>query len=242
MNPTVLQKMSTANKREILIVEDDDLLAQLLLTYLNKAHFAVTVLSAGEQLKRLRNLGHFAAIVLDILLPGKNGFEWLKWLQVNYPKTPIIVCSRLNDAESRVHGLDLGAYHYIVKPFHPQELIIRLNALLTAEQTPDYYAIGYHQFDSMNAQLRLYQAQQGYLTLRLSPQENQLLTLFCQCAGKIVSRDDIAQVLYAQEHNPLQRNIDMYINLLRKKLATSGDQTQYLKTVWGKGYLLNVTT
>jgi DNA-binding response OmpR family regulator len=226
----------------ILLIEDDELLVELLEKYLSGSGYAVTTLSAGEQLENLFNLSSFDVVVLDIMLPGKDGFTWLSWLQKHFPSIPVVLCSQCEHPDDRVKGLGLGARDYVIKPFHPKELLIRLGNLLKSHRVaePLCFLIGSHQLDVEHSQLLLDDGQGGMVQMGLTKQENLLLGLMCRRKGQYVSRDDIAEALYSNSYDPRKRNIDMHITRLRRKLAQSGDTQQYLYTVRGKGYCLNL--
>ena len=223
----------------ILLVEDDELTAELVEKYLTSHHFKVTTITNGEQLADTLQQQAITAVLLDILLPGKDGLYWLGWLKENYPTLPVLLCSRLTTAEERVNGLGLGAIDYISKPFHPREVLLRLkNVLATPQQF--YPRIGPFSFDSRRA--LLLPSEPGAEPVSLTLQEVLLLQLFFQQPGKLITRDDIASWLHGGGHDPNKRGLDMLVTRLRKKLGDSGDMPRHLHTVWGKGYCFTPQT
>lgn len=233
---TPVKNMTIAKhiQAHILLVEDDELSSELLEKYLSQHGFEVTVLADGEQLEATLIQRVVNAIVLDILLPGENGLYWLSWLKRNYPTTPVLLCSQCSSAEERATGLSKGAADYIIKPYHPKEILVRLQNLLVK---PRYslLRIGTLLFDSQRALLTV-DGQPDTDTIPLTLQEALLLQLLFQQPGKLLTRDDIAQWLNGSGHDPTRRSLDMLITRLRKKLGDSGEDTRYLHTVWGKGY------
>ncbi|MBU0653988.1 MAG: response regulator transcription factor [Gammaproteobacteria bacterium] len=222
----------------ILLVEDDELLSELLEKYLSSHNYTVTTLPNGEQLEASLRHQPIDAILLDIMLPGQNGLHWLEWLKDNHPNLPVLLCSRRADAEDRAIGLSQGAADYIVKPFHPKEVLCRLHNLLNLrnQQEKRHYRIGGRYFDAERSGLVGQREGRDATLIRLSQQEAVLLKYLYQNQRQIITRDHIAEVLYGFEHDPNRRNIDMLINRLRKKLGDSSETPRYLHTVWGRGY------
>mgnify|MGYP001167412604 CR=1 FL=1 len=219
----------------ILLVEDDDLTSELLEKYLHSHNLSVTVLPDGEQLVSTMQHQKVDAVILDIVLPGKSGLEWLEWLQIHYPQIPVLLCSRHVTAEDRVIGLSKGAVDYIVKPFHPKEVLLRLHNVL-AKPTVTLPRVGIFQLDAQRAILIPYNGSSEHQNTNLTLHEVLLLQLFFAHVGDLVTRDQIAECLHGSGHDPTKRSLDMLINRLRKKLGDSGEASRYLHTVWGKGY------
>lgn len=219
---------------DILLVDDDELTTELLEKYLNQHGFEVTILTAGEPLETVLAQRTVDAILLDILLPGKNGLYWLNWLVCNYPSIPVLLCSQCNSAEERATGLSKGAADYIIKPYHPKEVLLRLQNLLAKPRLP-IPRVGALRFDPQRALLTT-DGKPGNAKIPLTHQEALLLQLFFQQPGKLLTRDDIANWLNGSGHDPTRRSLDMLIARLRKKLGDSGNDARYLRTVWGRGY------
>lgn len=219
----------------IILVEDDELSAELLESYLFSYGYAVTVLPDGEPLADTLREQLPDAVLLDILLPGKDGLHWLAWINTHYPQLPVLLCSRKSESEDRVIGLGKGARDYIIKPYHPREVLLRLKNVIGESPRP-LERVGSLQFDAKRAALTLPEDNGESIHISLTLHESLLLQLFFQKPGMLVSRDDIAEWLHGNGYDPNKRGIDMLMARLRKKLGDTSEMPRYLHTVWGKGY------
>lgn len=221
---------------QVLLVDDDILLQKLLGVYLCDYNLHIQSRYCGEEIGEFLQQQTPHIILLDIMLPGKDGLYWLSWSKEHYPHIPVILLSAKKSADERLHGLELGADDYLTKPFHPKELIIRIQHIMrhipqaTAYRT---YQIGDNLFDPLHERLERESSH-----IKLTTQENALLHFLCQHAGQILTRDSISHAMTGNEHHPLNRSIDMTINRLRKKLGDNASTPRYLCTVWRKGYRL----
>lgn len=221
------------NQIPILIVDDDEVLQRLLSDFLSAHGYYIRSLLHGSCLKKTLTNHNVELIVLDIVLPGKDGLYWLTWLKDQYPQIPVLILSAQDTAEKRIQGLECGAHDYLVKPFHPRELLIRIRNILHTSNPPTsmQISIGRHVFDPSHGVLN----GEGY-NIKLTTQETALLNFFCQNTDKVLSRDTISHALYGNDHRPMDRKIDMLITRLRKKLEDDHKAPQHLHTVWRKGY------
>ena len=227
--------MNNNHAHRILLVDDDVLLQNLLVEYLASHGFLVSTLSNGENIGAVLGNYQIDLVALDIVIPGKDGLYWLEWLKKHYPHIPILILSARNSAKDRLKGLELGAIDYLIKPFHPKELLIRIqNTLRRQSQTEEQpIKIGEQLFDQTLEIL----IQEDRL-VKLTSLETQLLAFLCQNAGQVISRDAISYALHGSEHHPMNRSIDMQINRLRKKLGDTPHSPKHIHTVWRKGYRL----
>lgn len=226
-------------KKHILIVDDDDILPVFLQKYLTQHHYKVTYIANGEEIAAVLDHCTIDAIVLDIILPGKNGFYWLDWLNHNYPHIPVLMASVKTNENDRLQGLEGGAKDYVVKPFHYKELLLRLANVLhkTPASTTSSHMIylGDLRFDiSTN---KIYS---GDAIARLTQMEAQILQLLHQHAGIALSRDEIMQTTRGIKYHPLDRSIDIHINKIRKKIEKNPLQPTLIRTIRGKGYMLQL--
>ncbi len=218
---------------EILIIDDDIILQELLHRFLCGQGFRVICAETGEKAAKTLTLCRPSLIVLDIIMPGKDGFYWLQWIKQNHPDTPVLVLSSQSSDQDRIQGLELGAEDYLTKPFHPKELLIRVRNILRFRPLPDkkIFMIGSCLFDPERELLIHWD-----IPTRLTPEETRLLLFFCQNPGEILTRDAISHALHGNEHHPLDRSIDMRVYRLKKKLNGTLDMSKHLQTVWRKGY------
>lgn len=228
--------MDKNKSHHILLVDDDKLLYALLEEFSGTYSYKFHNLTCGEALVAYLETSLPDFIALDIMMPGNDGLYWLAWLKNYYPTIPVLLLSARNSAQDRLSGLELGADDYLVKPFHPKELMIRVHNILRHQveiRANDRFQIGVSSFDPKQGCL----LQEG-ITTKLSTRETELLLLFCQHAGETLSRDHIWQSLHGIEHHPLNRNVDMLVSRLRKKLGDDPANPVYLHTVWNRGYRL----
>lgn len=230
--------LSNKTSHHILLVDDDLLLHTLLEEYF-RAHgsYKIHALQDGEGLGLLIDKQQPDMIMLDIMLPGKDGWYWLDWLKRCHPHIPVLLLSAKNQPDDRLRGFESGAADYLIKPFHPGELLIRISHILHPQHITGHkrYQVGEYLFDPMQETLQAENSQ-----IRLSTLESRLLLFFCENAGQTLTRDAISLALNGNEHHPLNRSIDMAITRLRKKLGDDKEKPQYLHTVWRKGYRLTL--
>ncbi|UOG92235.1 MAG: response regulator transcription factor [Candidatus Thiothrix sulfatifontis] len=222
---------------QILFVDDDVVLHALLQAYLTAHNYGLHSLFNGEEIDGFCQNCQPDLILLDIMLPGKDGLHWLKWIKKHHPDLPVMLLSAKKSADERLVGLETGADDYLTKPFHPKELLIRIQKIIrhTPSKPADTLLIGDNLFDVEHETLT-----RGGTTVKLTTQEARLLQFFCQNAGQVLTRDAISHALNGNEHQPLNRSIDMTINRLRKKLGDDAQAPQHLRTIWRKGYRLTL--
>lgn len=229
-------------KKHIFIAEDDKKLALLIKEYLEQHEFEVSWEPHGSHVvQRVKQLQP-DLLLLDLMLPGRDGFELCRELRPQFHGPILIFTARQSDID-QVLGLELGADDYVIKPIDPRVLLARINALLRRSH---HTGSGVNQSAS---ELKL-----GNLTLKpksqvallhdrdinLTSHEFDLLFYLANHAGTPVSRERIHQDVIGREYDGLDRTVDMRISQLRKKLGDNMQKPERIKTVWGKGYLLTV--
>jgi DNA-binding response OmpR family regulator len=222
-------------KQTILVLEDDVDISKLVSYQLQQAGFAVHVSASGEKVLPLARQHPPALFILDIMVPGNNGFEVCRQIRESrdLAKVPVIFLTARSSEEDRVRGLELGADDYISKPFSPRELIARVRAVLrrfeqgitTSITTPDFELNS----DSMT------------LTVRGQPvdvtaTEFRLLHFLASHAGKVFTRDQVLDSVWRDMSFVTPRSVDVYIRRLREKIEKDPEEPRYLKTVRGAGY------
>jgi DNA-binding response OmpR family regulator len=227
-----------SNLTKVLVIDDDPVLRAFVEAFLVQHGCTVSSAEDGDTAcsKLASQLPEI--IVLDIVMPGRDGLFWLGWLKENHPQIPVIILSSKTSPDDRVTGLELGADDYLSKPFHPRELLIRINLVLgrSAQEISNVQPalkIGDCYFHP-DEELLIHK--ENTPQIRLSPAETRLLLFFCRHAGTVLTRDAISFSMHGNEHHPLDRRIDMQINRLRKKLNSITDASRHLHTVWRKGY------
>jgi two-component system phosphate regulon response regulator OmpR len=219
----------------ILVVDDDARLRELLNRYLAQNGFRVSIARDAADARALLSSLSFDLIVLDVMMPGETGFEFTSdWRR--HSNVPILLLTALGEVSHRIQGLEKGADDYLIKPFEPRELLLRIRTILKRAQTPEVVVkpkelkLGELVFEPERQALR-----QGDEIIRLTPAETALLSLFAAKPGVPITRDD----LLAAGISPGQgRTIDVQVTRLRRKIEPDPKFPRYLQTVRGKGYML----
>lgn len=220
----------------ILLVEDDRRLAQLVKDFLESNDFQVVVEENGNRvLRQAQNLNP-ALIILDLMLPGKDGLTLCKELRPHF-KGPILMLTARDSDIDQVLGLEYGADDYVIKPAEPRVLLARIRALLRR-----YYQNDPREQDALHFGQLCIQPASRKVTFAgdeviLSSHEYDLLLALAAQAGQILSREYLFNHIYHREYDGLDRTIDVRISQLRKKLNDNPDNPTRIKTIWGKGYL-----
>lgn len=222
-------------KETILVVEDEEDVAELVCLALGRANFETLVASSGYEGVCLSSEKRPTAIILDIMLSRMDGFEVIKRLKTD-PRTsdiPVIILSAKTELESRIHGFELGADDYIPKPFSPHELVLRLRAVLRRRHTlMEALVAGPLIVDPIALKVTL-----NGRSLDLSLLEFKLLSVLMSRAGDILSREELLRAVWGDDASVTKRAVDTNIYRLREKLKDSGDM---MKTVRGLGYLFTI--
>ena len=216
----------------ILVIEDNASVASAVRTMLERRKYAVDVAHDGEQgLDHLLRQTYDAAIV-DIVLPGRDGFSIASEARAQGVQTPMLMLTARDAVEDRVHGLDSGADDYLIKPFEEEELVARLRALLRRSDRPvhDTLQAGPVQIDNAARQ-----AICGGKPLSLGATEFRMLEFFVRNAGMALTRDQLLERLWDYEFDGSSNIVDVYVSQLRRKLRSAG-ASDVIQTVWGVGY------
>lgn len=215
----------------VLLVEDNQALAETVIERFKKEGHVIDHESDGDEANDLLRHKHFDLILLDINLPGKNGFEVLRSLRARKLDTPVLVLSARSEIDDRVVGLDAGADDYLTKPFDFRELIARCRVLARRQSghARNLYEVGNFSFD-WGAK----QANVNGLDIQLRNKEVQLLEMFLTNLGRVLTKEEIADKIYSFEEAPSLNAVEQIIARLRRKMDGS---PFLLKTVRGLGYI-----
>ena len=219
----------------ILVVEDERRLAQVVRKVLEEEGHTVDVAHNGEDGLAMAMDGSHDVIVLDILLPGIDGFEVCRRLRAGRVDTPVLLLTALDAVEDRVRGLDAGADDYLSKPFAFQELLARLRALgrrRVQAREPDRLRT-----DDLVLDLRRRRAERNGKTIELSPKEFSLLEFLLRNEGRVVTRSQILDHVWGYDYSPDSNLVDVYVTYLRRKIDRGHDR-RLIRTVRGSGYAL----
>ncbi|WP_028563314.1 response regulator transcription factor [Paenibacillus pinihumi] len=231
--------MTALLRNQVLIVEDDDNIRRFVAINLKKNGFEVTETATGESgLRALDQCGHHMdAIVLDIMLPDMNGFDFCRQLREIDPHIVIIFLTARGQDLDKIRGLELGADDYIVKPFNPLELVARIRTVLRRTQASgrpvdqNVLASG-----PITVNLESNQAFNNNDPLELTPKEYLMLKEFLSHPGKALSRNELLNLVWGEDFVGDTKTVDVHVRKLREKIEEDGSKPQRIETVWGVGY------
>ena len=215
----------------ILVVDDDDGIRNLVKKYLNEKNFLINTADCAEEAQKKIELLKFDLIVLDIMMPGKSGLEFISENKNNL-NAPIILLTAKGEASERVEGLETGADDYLPKPFEPKELLLRINNILRKTQKVNLKHI--IEFDSIKIDLNKLMITNQNSNFKINNTEKIILEKMINNPGKVFSRIDIGNLIEIHK----ERSIDVIITRLRKKIETDPKNPKYLQTIRGTGYVL----
>ncbi len=221
----------------ILLVDDDQRIRALLSKFLSSNGYRITAAESAAEARRVMEGLSFDLIVLDVMMPGENGFQFAEKLRLT-SGVPILMLTALGDINDRIRGLELGVDDYVQKPFDPRELLLRIGSIIrrvTAEPplngagAPESVQFGPFSFDLMRGELS-----QGGDLIKITDRERDMLRQLAEAAGGSVSREALA----GKDSDANERTVDVQINRLRRKIERDPANPAYLQTVRGSGYRL----
>ena len=215
----------------ILVVDDDDGIRSLVKKYLNENDFLVTTADNAEDASKKVEIIKFDLIILDIMMPGKSGLEFLKDHKTRLD-TPIILLTAKGEASERVEGLEIGADDYLPKPFEPKELILRIKNIL--DKTKKTEQVRILKFANVKIDLNKLLIIKNNNEFKINNTEKIILEKMINNPGKTFSRENIGQLIDLSK----ERSIDVIITRLRKKIEIDPKNPKFLQTIRGAGYVL----
>ena len=227
--------------RNILVVDDDDKLRDLVIRYLSGEGFSVSGVADGRGMDRFLDHKRVDLIVLDLMLPGEDGLSIARRLR-STGDTPILILSARGDEVDRIVGLEVGADDYLPKPFNPRELLARIRAVLRRTDSHPREAGSppgdrQHRFGDFTLDLLSHSLTLDDKVIELTAGDFALLEAFVSRPNRLMSRDNLIELLKGYERSPYDRSIDVRVTRLRKKIEPDPEHPQYIRTVWGKGYM-----
>ena len=215
----------------ILVVDDDDGIRLLVKKYLNENNYLVTTADSAEDATKKIEIIKFDLIILDIMMPGKSGLEFVNENKKNL-ETPIILLTAKGEASERIVGLEAGADDYLPKPFEPKELSLRIKNILS--KTKQTNIKRFIEFDQIKIDLNKHLIFKNNKEFKINNTEKLILEKMINNPGKIFSREDIGKLIKLDK----ERSIDVIITRLRKKIETNPKNPKFLQTIRGSGYVL----
>ncbi|HVG30254.1 MAG TPA: response regulator transcription factor [Pyrinomonadaceae bacterium] len=229
----------------LLIIDDDRELCELLAELLGEEGFDAEVANESERGLARASSGEHSLVVLDVMMPGVNGFEVLRRLRAAGSRTPVLMLTARGDDVDRIVGLEIGADDYLPKPFNPRELVARIRAILrrtqhgdegeahaSRQREPERVSAGDVEIDTGTRHVR-----RAGRSVEVTNVEYEILLLLVSSAGRVVKRDDLVRSVLGREISPFDRSVDMHISHLRKKLGHRIGEVERIKTVRGVGYI-----
>ena len=218
-------------KAHILVVDDDDGIRNLVKKFLNEKNFLVNTASSAEEAQKKIAIIKFDLIILDIMMPGKSGLEFLNENKT-FIDTPVILLTAKGEPKERVEGLESGADDYLPKPFEPQELLLRIKNILSKTQKKNL--IRAINFGNIKIDLTKLLIIKEKKELKINTTEKKILDKMINQPGKVFSRLEIGKLINLEK----ERSIDVIITRLRKKIEMNPKNPKYLQTIRGTGYVL----
>jgi two-component system phosphate regulon response regulator OmpR len=215
----------------ILVVDDDDGIRSLVKKYLNENDYLVTTANSAEDANEKINIIKFDLIILDIMMPGKSGLEFIHENQKKL-KTPIVLLTAKGQANERIEGLEIGADDYLPKPFEPKELILRIQNIISKTKIKDPKRV--IEFENIKIDLNKQLILKKNVEFKINNTEKKILENMINNPGKTFSRDDIGSLIDLDK----ERSIDVIITRLRKKIEIDPKNPKFLQTIRGAGYVL----
>ena len=218
-------------KAHILVVDDDDGIRDLVKKYLNENNYLVTTAPSAENAYEKISVIKFDLIILDIMMPGKSGLEFI---QENKKRlnTPIILLTAKGEPNERIEGLETGADDYLPKPFEPKELILRIQNIIDKTKKRDQKKI--IEFENVKIDLNKQIILKNDLEFKINSTEKTILEEMINNPGKTFSREDIGLLIEIDK----ERSVDVIITRLRKKIEINPKSPKFLQTIRGAGYVL----
>ena len=219
------------NKKHILIVDDDNRIRSLLKDFLTENNYIVSTAENGEQTKKKLNFIKFDIIILDVMMPGQNGYDLTKEIKKKLT-VPIILLTAKGEVENRIKGLELGADDYLGKPFEPKELLLRIKNIISKDNEINLdskYYVGNAEIELNKMLIKL-----NDKLKKINISEKKILVEMLANPGKTYSREEIGKISGINQ----ERSIDVMITRLRQKLEINPKNPKYLQTIRGSGYVL----
>ena len=219
------------NKKHILVVDDDDRIRNLLKDYLNNNNFLTSSAKDGSEALEKISVFEFDLIVLDVMMPGKSGFELTKEIKKNND-IPVILLTAKGEVENRIKGLEYGADDYLGKPFEPKELLLRINNIIKKKQKADINKI--YKLGSASIDLSKLKINFNNNIYKVNSKEKNVLIEMLGNPGKTFSREEMIKISGINN----ERSIDVMITRLRQKIENDPKNPKYLQTIRGTGYVI----
>jgi two-component system alkaline phosphatase synthesis response regulator PhoP len=224
------------NHARILLVEDETNLRRTLTDLLKSDGYTVESSGDGIEAQNLAMSQSYDLIILDIMLPSRNGFDICRHLRKNGVNTPILMLTARSELNNKVQGLKAGGDDYLTKPFETPELQARVEALLRRAPAGQRVELKTYDFEGIHIDFATAQVTRNGKTIALGERECRLLRYLVERKGTVLTRDELLQDVWGYKSVPLTRTVDVHIAWLRQKIEDDPKNPQYIVTVHGQGY------
>lgn len=221
---------------KILVVEDESSIRKFITINLNRNGFTVFEAESGEEALELLNTISAKVVVLDIMLPGIDGFKVCEKIREKYKDIIIIMLTARGQDMDKIMGLELGADDYMVKPFNPLELVARIRAILRRSSIGNSTSEDVLKFENFTMDLKQQKFFNENSEVELTPTEFNLIKIFMTNPGTAFSRDEILDKVWGENYFGDIKTVDVHIRRLREKIEKDPSEPRYIETVWGRGY------
>ena len=229
--------------QRILVVDDEPKLRELVKAYLSKEGYAVEAVEDGITADKYLAENEVDLVILDLMLPGEDGLSIGRRLS-QQKNLPIIILSARGEELDRIIGLEMGADDYLSKPFNPRELLARVRSVLrrcvSSDQATSTELNASMSFGPFKLDVEKHQLSKDQQDIPLTTGEFTLLRVFLENANRVLNRDTLLEKTKGYDHSPYDRSVDVCVGRLRKKIETDPTEPEYLRTIWGAGYLFTV--
>ncbi len=234
---TISSETQVGQRSRLLLVDDDQKYCRLISDYLNRYGYEVTAVHDGNAGLQM-SVGHgFDAIILDVMLPGLDGYAVLRKLR-EQTQIPVLMLTALGDETDRIVGLEIGADDYLPKTFSPRELLARLRAVLRRTKAGEQSSKTEIIMGPLTIDLLARRATLGEELLALTPVEFDLLVVLAQAKGRVQTREHLLNEIRERNYDIFDRTIDVHISALRRKLQDDPKNPRFIRTVRAAGYML----
>lgn len=226
----------TEDKVKVLVVEDEVSIRKFIAINLERSGFEPLEAENGERALEMAASEKPAVMVLDVMLPGIDGFEVCAKMRTEMPELIVIMLTARGQDIDKIAGLEIGADDYIVKPFNPRELVARIRAILRRTESFKANENTLLTFKNMRMDLNAQQFFKNDQEVELTPTEFSILKLFLSNIGRALSRNELFNSVWGKNYFGDLKTLDVYIRRIREKIEENPSKPQYIETVWGFGY------
>lgn len=226
----------------ILVVEDEESIRRFIKINLERAGYIVKEAGSGEEGIEIARRENIDILVLDIMLPGMDGFETCKILRNEFPNLGIIMLTAKTQDVDKIMGLEYGTDDYMTKPFNPMELVLRIKSLVRRIEPPQEETEGrYLEFWPFKIDVYSRKFFKNNVEMDLTPTEFAIIKIFIENPGRAFTRDEILNIVWGLDFVGDSKIVDVNIRRLRSKIELNASEPKFIETVWGIGYRWNIT-